>query len=86
MLGDKRYILLRDCEDWVCIYGVATTETTTEAQIQEAIQEFKEIQWAKQETDYEHWSDDYNLDCLLEFLGDKFVDFEFFSIDDDVTF
>lgn len=82
MLGDKRYFLLRDSEDWDYIFGVVIVETTTEAQIQEAIQEFKEIQWAKQETDPEHWGDDYNLDCLLEFLQDKFVDFEFVSIDD----
>lgn len=84
MLGDKRYILLRDCEDWVCIYGVATTETTTSEQIQNAIREFKEAQWNNAETDPKYW--ECNLDCLLEFLGDKFVDFEFFSIDDDVTF
>ena len=86
MLVDKSYILLRDSEDWDYIFGVVIVETTTEAQIQEAIQEFKEIQWEKQETDYERWSDDYNLDCLLEFLGDKFVDLEFVSIDDAVTF
>lgn len=84
MLGDKRYILLRDCEDWDCIYGVAITQTTTGEQIQNAIREFKEIQWNKEETDHQYW--DYNLDCLVEFLGDKFVDFEFFNINDDVTF
>lgn len=86
MLDDKRYILLRDSEDWDYIFGIVIVETTTEKQIQEAIREFKEIQWAKQETDEEHWGDDYNLDCLLEFLGDKFVDLEFVSIDDAVTF
>lgn len=86
MLGDKRYLLLRDSEDLDYIFGVVIVETTTEAQIQEAIQEFKEIQWAKQETDPEHWSDNYNLDCLLEFLGDKFIDIEFVRINDDVAF
>ena len=158
MLGDKSYILLRDSEDWDYIFGVVIVQTTTEAQIQEAIREFKETQWVKQDlrdngwvltydngdhnvywtenddytediddplvmiysseeealsditfvkkeyeklTDYpdalfrpellskiknDPMNEDYNLDCLLEFLGDKFVDLEFVSIDDAVTF
>lgn len=70
MLGDKRYILLRDCEDWVCIYGVATTETTTSEQIQNAIREFKEAQWAKVDIDPKYfwffWWFGYNWYVCLQ--------------------